>query len=134
MDRRVACVLAIHDPAHGTIAQRHHGRGAQPDQRGGFRIKRHEPAIAMHQSLIVRHRCHQAARAAQASKPLGNGNPRIKGNPTQRDLGQLIGASRQKVNFHLGQWQAEGIIARQGNAFAIQNWKALQAIAGSEAD
>jgi CRP/FNR family transcriptional regulator, cyclic AMP receptor protein len=72
--------------------------------------------------------------AAQSSKPKGNGNPRIKGNPTQRDLGQLIGASRQKVNFHLGQWQAEGIIARQGNAFAIQNWKALQAIAGSGAD
>jgi CRP/FNR family cyclic AMP-dependent transcriptional regulator len=72
--------------------------------------------------------------AAQSSKLKGNGNPRIKGNPTQRDLGQLIGASRQKVNFHLGQWQAEGIIARQGNAFAIQNWKALQAIAGSEAD
>jgi CRP/FNR family cyclic AMP-dependent transcriptional regulator len=71
--------------------------------------------------------------AARASKPQGNGNPRIKGNPTQRDLGQLIGASRQKVNFHLGQWQAEGIIARQGNAFAIRNWKALQAIANSDA-
>jgi hypothetical protein len=46
----------------------------------------------------------------------------------------LIGASRQKVNFHLGQWQAEGIIARNGNAFAIQNWKALQAIANSDAE
>lgn len=77
--------------------------------------------------------------AAQASKqspkPIaGIGNPRLKGNPTQRDLGQLIGASRQKVNFHLGQWQAEGIIARDGNAFAIQNWKALQAIANSDAE
>lgn len=72
--------------------------------------------------------------ATQSSKPPGGSNPRIKGNPTQRDLGQLIGASRQKVNFHLGQWQAEGIIARQGNAFAIQNWKALQAIANAEAD
>ena len=61
-------------------------------------------------------------------------NLRIKGSPTQRDLGQLIGASRQKVNFHLGQWQAEGIIARDGNAFAIQNWKALQAIANSDAE
>jgi len=73
-------------------------------------------------------------KAAQSSKPQGGGNPRIKGNPTQRDLGQLIGASRQKVNFHLGQWQAEGIIARDGNAFAIQNWKALQAIANSDAE
>jgi CRP-like cAMP-binding protein len=71
---------------------------------------------------------------AQSSKPQGGGNPRSKGNPTQRDLGQLIGASRQKVNFHLGQWQAEGIIARDGNAFAIQNWKALQAIANIEAE
>jgi CRP-like cAMP-binding protein len=70
--------------------------------------------------------------AAQSSKPQASSNPRIKGNPTQRDLGQLIGASRQKVNFHLGQWQAEGIIARDGNAFAIQNWKALQAIANRE--
>jgi CRP/FNR family cyclic AMP-dependent transcriptional regulator len=72
--------------------------------------------------------------AAQSPKPSGGSAPRIRGNPTQRDLGQLIGASRQKVNFHLGQWQAEGIIARKGNAFAIQNWKALQAIANSEAD
>jgi hypothetical protein len=46
----------------------------------------------------------------------------------------LIGASRQKVNFHLGQWQAEGIIARDGNTFAIQNWKALKAIANIGAD
>ena len=77
-----------------------------------------------------------AAQASkQSSKPIaGIGNPRLKGNPTQRDLGQLIGASRQKVNFHLGQWQAEGIIARDGNAFAIQNWKAFQAIANSDAE
>jgi CRP/FNR family transcriptional regulator, cyclic AMP receptor protein len=76
--------------------------------------------------------------ATQPSKPhggsSGGSNPRIKGNPTQRDLGQLIGASRQKVNFHLGQWQAEGIIARDGNAFAIQNRKALQDIANSGAE
>ena len=68
------------------------------------------------------------------SNPASAGTPRTKGSPTQRDLGQLIGASRQKVNFHLGQWQAEGIIARDGNAFAIQNWKALQAIADREAE
>jgi len=68
------------------------------------------------------------------SKPASTSTPRTKGSPTQRDLGQLIGASRQKVNFHLGQWQAEGIIARDGNAFAIQNWKALQAIANSDAE
>jgi CRP/FNR family transcriptional regulator, cyclic AMP receptor protein len=76
----------------------------------------------------------QASKQAskQSLKPQASSNPRIKGNPTQRDLGQLIGASRQKVNFHLGQWQAEGIIARDGNAFAIQNWKALQAIANRE--
>ena len=88
--------------------------------------------------------CQAGAPAADDSGPSSNrpskppqrqrSNPRIKGNPTQRDLGQLIGASRQKVNFHLGQWQAEGIIARDGNAFAIQNWKALQAIADSDAD
>jgi CRP-like cAMP-binding protein len=73
----------------------------------------------------------------RSSRPSSNrpsgGIPRTKGSPTQRDLGQLIGASRQKVNFHLGQWQAEGIIARQGNAFAIRNWRALQAIANSDA-
>lgn len=74
--------------------------------------------------------------ADRSSKPSANppsgGIPRTKGSPTQRDLGQLIGASRQKVNFHLGQWQAEGIIARDGNAFAIRNWKALQNIANSD--
>jgi CRP/FNR family cyclic AMP-dependent transcriptional regulator len=72
--------------------------------------------------------------AAYAPKRHGGSSPRIKANPTQSDLGQLIGASRQKVNFHLGQWQAEGIIARDGNAFAIQNWNALQAIANCDAD
>jgi len=67
--------------------------------------------------------------AEQSTKSNGRSNPRIKVHPTQRDLGHLIGASRQKVNFHLGQWQAEGIIARDGNAFAIQDWSALQSIA-----
>jgi CRP/FNR family transcriptional regulator, cyclic AMP receptor protein len=70
----------------------------------------------------------------QSSKPRGNGNHQIKSRPTQTDLGQLIGASRQKVNFHLGQWQAEGIIARNGNAFAIRDRKTLQAIADREAE
>jgi CRP/FNR family cyclic AMP-dependent transcriptional regulator len=78
---------------------------------------------------------HPSSRSSKPpSNPASAGTPRTKGSPTQRDLGQLIGASRQKVNFHLGQWQAEGIIARDGNAFAIQNWKALQAIANSDAE
>jgi CRP/FNR family transcriptional regulator, cyclic AMP receptor protein len=72
--------------------------------------------------------------ASHPPKRHAGGSPRIKGNPTQSDLGQLIGASRQKVNFHLGQWQAEGIIARDGNAFAIQDWNALQAIANRNPD
>jgi len=71
--------------------------------------------------------------AGQSPNSRGGSNPWIKGNPTQSDLGQLIGASRQKVNFHLGQWQADGIIELDGNAFAIQNWKALQDIAESGA-
>jgi len=71
--------------------------------------------------------------AGQPAKSRGASNSRSKESPTQRDLGQLIGASRQKVNFHLGQWQAEGIIARDGNAFAIHNRNALQAIANYDA-
>jgi CRP/FNR family cyclic AMP-dependent transcriptional regulator len=48
---------------------------------------------------------------------------------SQGDLGQHIGACRQKVNLHLGRWLAEGVLARQGQALVIRDRDRLSAIA-----
>jgi CRP/FNR family transcriptional regulator, cyclic AMP receptor protein len=48
---------------------------------------------------------------------------------SQGDLGQRIGACRQKVNLHLGRWLAEGVLARQGQALVIRDRDRLAAIA-----
>ncbi|MGK9170377.1 Crp/Fnr family transcriptional regulator [Inquilinus limosus] len=48
---------------------------------------------------------------------------------SQRDLGQLIGASREKVNLQLGRWAAEGLLRREEGALAICDTEALTDIA-----
>lgn len=48
---------------------------------------------------------------------------------SQRDLGQLIGASREKVNLQLGRWSAEGLLRREDGALVICDTDALADIA-----
>ncbi|WP_034850661.1 Crp/Fnr family transcriptional regulator [Inquilinus limosus] len=48
---------------------------------------------------------------------------------SQRDLGQLIGASREKVNLQLGRWAAEGLLRREEGAVVICDTEALADIA-----
>ena len=48
---------------------------------------------------------------------------------SQRDLGQLIGSSREKVNLQLGRWAAEGLLRREGGALVICDADALADIA-----
>ncbi|HEY9344569.1 MAG TPA: Crp/Fnr family transcriptional regulator [Inquilinus sp.] len=48
---------------------------------------------------------------------------------SQRDLGQLIGASREKVNLQLGRWSAEGLLRRQDGALVICDTEGLADIA-----
>jgi CRP/FNR family transcriptional regulator, cyclic AMP receptor protein len=48
---------------------------------------------------------------------------------SQGDIGQRIGACRQKVNLHLGRWIAQGVLARQGQALVVRDRDRLAAIA-----
>ncbi|MDR6292587.1 MULTISPECIES: Crp/Fnr family transcriptional regulator [Inquilinus] len=48
---------------------------------------------------------------------------------SQRDLGQLIGASREKVNLQLGRWVADGLLTREDGALGIRDRDALADIA-----
>ncbi|WP_186002451.1 Crp/Fnr family transcriptional regulator [Mycobacterium sp. KBS0706] len=52
---------------------------------------------------------------------------------SQRDLGQLIGASREKVNLQLGRWSAEGLLRRQEGALVICDTDGLADIADAGA-
>lgn len=52
---------------------------------------------------------------------------------SQRDLGQLIGASREKVNLQLGRWSAEGLLRRQEGALVICDTEGLADIADAGA-
>ncbi|WP_395680376.1 Crp/Fnr family transcriptional regulator [Inquilinus sp.] len=52
---------------------------------------------------------------------------------SQRDLGQLIGASREKVNLQLGRWSAEGLLRREDGALVICDIDALADIADAGA-
>jgi CRP-like cAMP-binding protein len=55
--------------------------------------------------------------------------------PPQGDLGRLIGASRQKVNLHLGRWLSAGVLARDGQALLIRDRGRLLELAdGTESD
>jgi len=52
---------------------------------------------------------------------------------SQRDLGQLIGASREKVNLQLGRWSADGLLRREDGAMVICDTDALADIADAGA-
>jgi len=54
--------------------------------------------------------------------------------PSQGDLGRLIGASRQKVNLHLGRWLSAGVLARDGQALLIRDRERLLEIADTLED
>jgi CRP-like cAMP-binding protein len=51
---------------------------------------------------------------------------------SQTELARRIGASRQKVNLHLGRWCADGLLERQGAALVIRDPARLAALAGDE--
>lgn len=54
---------------------------------------------------------------------------RIELGLSQGDLGRLIGASRQKVNFHLGRRLADGVLARAGAGLRVRDRAGLRMIA-----
>jgi CRP-like cAMP-binding protein len=48
---------------------------------------------------------------------------------SQRQLGQLVGASRESVNKCLSEWQRGGIVQTRGSVITVANHRALEQIA-----
>jgi CRP-like cAMP-binding protein len=70
----------------------------------------------------------QQAQSLQARSPQAGSRIEL----SQAELARRIGASRQKVNLHLGRWCAEGLLERQGPTLVIRDPVRLAAIAGEE--
>jgi CRP/FNR family transcriptional regulator, cyclic AMP receptor protein len=69
------------------------------------------------------------ARLLLAHEAMARNAVRADAALSQGDLGQRIGACRQKVNLYLGRWLAEGALARHGPALVIRDRDRLSAIA-----
>jgi CRP/FNR family cyclic AMP-dependent transcriptional regulator len=67
--------------------------------------------------------------AENHSHRLGPSRLRLAVRMSQRELGELVGATRESVNKHLRAWQEEEILAADGGFLAITNLELLRAIA-----
>ncbi len=61
----------------------------------------------------------------------GAGAPLVVGPLTQGDLGAVAGMRREFVNRQLRDWQASGVLVREGRRITIADPAALQRIAGA---
>jgi CRP/FNR family cyclic AMP-dependent transcriptional regulator len=59
---------------------------------------------------------------------------RIRLRLSQSELGQLVAGSRSKVNRHLMDWQASGVLARDGGCIVVRDRDALEDIAAALKD
>lgn len=62
------------------------------------------------------------------------GGLRIQVRLSQKDLGAMIGASREKVNKQLRQWEQDGILGREGGHMVVQRIDALSRLTDSGAE
>lgn len=53
----------------------------------------------------------------------------LKINQSQRDLGNIVGATRESINKCLREWQRSGVIKNENNVIAIMNRGALKKLA-----
>ena len=65
-------------------------------------------------------------------RPVSNGVA-LGAKLSQRDLANMIGASRESVNRQLSLWEEEGLISRDRGAITILDSAALQMLVGAEA-
>jgi CRP-like cAMP-binding protein len=61
--------------------------------------------------------------------PGGDGRPAPNIALTQRELGNIVGASRESVNKCLNEWQRRGIIRIEDNLITIANRPVLEQMA-----
>ena len=66
---------------------------------------------------------------AQSGGDATEGGVRLRARLSQRELGELVGATREAVNRVLGQWRKNGLIANEASRLVLRNRDALSAIA-----
>jgi len=71
--------------------------------------------------------------ADTVSEPTKTGT-RLRLRLSQSELGQLVAGSRSKVNRHLMDWQASGVLGRDGNFIVVRDRDALEDIAAALKD
>jgi CRP/FNR family cyclic AMP-dependent transcriptional regulator len=71
-------------------------------------------------------------RMATIGRASGTGHAASQVRLTQRELGNLVGATRESVNKHLGEWQRKGIIQITERLITILNQSALEYLAHVE--
>jgi CRP-like cAMP-binding protein len=50
---------------------------------------------------------------------------------SQQELGELVGASRESVNYHLRLWQSEKVLAREGGHLVVVNVPLMRTLAST---
>ena len=48
---------------------------------------------------------------------------------SQRELGNIVGATRESINKCLREWQRSGVVKSENNFITIKNWGALKKLA-----
>jgi CRP-like cAMP-binding protein len=66
--------------------------------------------------------------ADEYGKP-GKDGTRIEVKLSQKDLATLVGASREKVNRQLRQWEQDGVLGKEGGCLLLRDAAALAATA-----
>jgi CRP-like cAMP-binding protein len=57
------------------------------------------------------------------------GDGRLRFSPSQSDLGAFAGLARENVSRLLSEWEAQGIVAREGRTLAVRNAEYLELLA-----
>jgi len=68
-------------------------------------------------------------RMATLGRPSGTGDAASEIHLTQRELGNVVGATRESINKHLGDWQRKGIVQITERLITIVNQSALENLA-----
>lgn len=55
--------------------------------------------------------------------------PALQISLSQRELGNIVGATRESINKCLREWQRSGVIKSENNLITIKNWGALKKLA-----
>jgi hypothetical protein len=69
---------------------------------------------------------------ATPGQGLADGHASSHVNLTQRQLGKIIGATRESINKHLGAWQRKGVVQLRNGLIVIADRSSLEDVAGAD--